>query len=75
MMCQFGGMFGGNDQRVAFMAHIGGNIFGFSLAFSLLAFNIIKREEFDVFFLFKQSRRRAAFRNAQHQGHGAMLGG
>jgi membrane associated rhomboid family serine protease len=58
--------------RVAYMAHIAGYVFGFALAFTLLATRIVKREEFDVFFLFKQWRRRAAFRAASRAGPGGM---
>lgn len=57
-------LFGDGGSNVAYMAHIAGYIFGFLLAFALLAMHIIKHEDTDVFFLFKQSRRRAAFRAA-----------
>jgi hypothetical protein len=57
-------LMGGAGDRVAYMAHIAGYVYGFALAFILLATRIIKREESDVFFLFTQSRRRAAMRAA-----------
>jgi len=57
---------GGSD--VAYMAHIAGYVYGFSVGFFLLATKLLKREEFDVFFLFTQVRRRAAFRTASSQG-------
>jgi len=53
---------GGGASRVAYMAHIAGYAYGFSLAFALLAFRIIKHDDYDVFYLLRQSRRRAAFR-------------
>lgn len=57
-------LIGGRTGNVAVMAHIAGYVYGFSLAFILLAARIIKREESDVFFLFTQARRRAAMRAA-----------
>ena len=50
--------------NTAFAAHLGGSVFGFSIAFLLLATKLLKRDDFDIFFLFKQSRRRAAMRSA-----------
>ena len=50
------------SSRTAFAAHIGGSIFGFVVAFLLLATGILKRDDFDIFYLFKQARRRAAMR-------------
>jgi len=61
---------GGSD--VAYMAHIAGYVYGFSVGFFLLATKLLKREEFDVFFLFTQARRRAAFRAANRQGPSGM---
>jgi membrane associated rhomboid family serine protease len=57
-------MFSGHAGNVAYMAHIAGYLYGFALAFVLLGAKIIKREEYDVFYMFKQSRRRAALRAA-----------
>ena len=72
-LSQAGSFLGGsNTARVAYMAHIGGYFFGFCVAFSLLGLGIIKHNEFDVFYLFKQSRRRAAFREAQQKGKGSV---
>jgi len=72
LMNQFGDWLGASSQRVAYMAHIAGYIYGFGLAFALLGLRVIKREEYDVFFLFKQARRRAAFRDAQRASRGAV---
>jgi membrane associated rhomboid family serine protease len=57
-------LFGGHAGNVAYMAHIAGYVYGFLLAFVLLGAKIIRREEYDVFYMFKQSRRRAALRAA-----------
>ena len=67
---QTGELLGGSSARVAYAAHIAGYLYGFSLAFTLLAVGIIKREEFDIFYLFKQSRRRAAFRSTNRDKAG-----
>ena len=61
---------GGSD--VAYMAHIAGYVYGFSVGFFLLATKLLKHEEYDVFFLFTQARRRAAFRTASRQGPSGM---
>ena len=63
----FLGMRTGNT---AFAAHLGGSAFGFSIAFMLLASKILKRDDFDIFFLIKQSRRRAAMRSATAESVG-----
>ena len=59
---QTGDAMGVSSGHVAYAAHIAGYIYGFSLAVALLATKMIRREEFDVFFLWKQARRRAEFR-------------
>jgi len=64
-------MLGGGSGGIAFAAHLAGYLYGFALAFLLLATRIVAREEFDVFYLFKQYRRRAAFRAAT----GSKVGG
>lgn len=69
---QTGELFGSGRSNVAYSAHIAGYIYGFFVAFALLAFRIIKHEEFDVFYLFKQARRRAAFREAQQKSRGGV---
>ena len=58
---------GMRQNSTAFAAHIGGSIFGFVVAFLLLATKILKSDDFDIFYLFKQSRRRAAMRVAVGQ--------
>ncbi|MBT8486918.1 MAG: rhomboid family intramembrane serine protease [Phycisphaerales bacterium] len=67
---QTGSLFGGSSDRVAYIAHIAGYLYGFFLAFLLLATSIVKREEFDVFYLFRQWRRRTAYRSVAKQQTG-----
>jgi len=55
-------MFGATMDNVAYMAHIAGYIFGFALGFALLGTGVVPRDDYDVFFLFKQWRRRSALR-------------
>ena len=52
------------SSSTAYWAHIGGSVFGFTVAVVLLASGILKHDDFDIFYLFKQSRRRAAMRKA-----------
>lgn len=61
---QTGALLGINREGVAYMAHLAGYVYGFGIAFLLLATGVLKREEYDVFFLFTQMRRRAAMRAA-----------
>lgn len=61
---QLTNILGFRTGNTAFAAHIGGSVFGFTIAFILLATKILKRDDFDIFFLMKQSRRRAAMRSA-----------
>ena len=72
LLRQAGSFFGGGGSNVAYMAHLSGYVYGFGVGFALLAFNILKREEFDVFYLFTQARRRAAFRAASREGPAGM---
>ena len=52
------------SSNTAYWAHIGGSVFGFSVAVVLLSAGFLKHDDFDIFYLFKQSRRRAAMRRA-----------
>jgi membrane associated rhomboid family serine protease len=69
---QTGQLLGGGGARVAYMAHIAGYVYGFAFCFALLAIGIIKRGEFDVFFLFVQARRRAKYRASIKGSTGGM---
>ncbi len=64
LLRQAGVVLGAHGSNVAYMAHIAGYAYGFGTAFLLLALRILKRDDFDMFFLFTQSRRRAALRAA-----------
>ena len=68
LLRQVGNLLGAGDSGVAYMAHIAGYVYGFSVGFVLLATKLLNREEFDVFYLFTQARRRAVFRTASRQG-------
>jgi len=68
LLRQVGDLLGAGDSGVAYMAHIAGYVYGFSIGVLLLATKLLEREDFDVFYLFTQARRRAAFRTASRQG-------
>jgi membrane associated rhomboid family serine protease len=70
---QAGALLGAHGSNVAYMAHVAGYLWGFLLAFVLLGTRVIKREEYDVFFLFTQARRRAAFRAASRQNAAGLF--
>lgn len=62
----------GGGSNVAYAAHLGGYAYGFAVGFTLLATGVLKHEDFDVFYLFRQSRRRKSFRAATRETGGAM---
>ncbi len=62
----------GRSSGVAYSAHLAGYAYGFALGVVLLALRILPHEEFDVFFLFRQWRRRAEFRRASTGATGGM---
>lgn len=57
-----GDILGSGQERVAYVAHLAGYAYGFGVSIALLATGVLQRDDFDIWFLFKQSRRRAAFR-------------
>ena len=57
---------------VAYGAHLAGYIYGFSVAFLLLALKLLPRTEFDAFYLLKQWRRRRQFRSVSTRNAGGM---
>lgn len=57
-------LMGSRTGNTAYMAHLAGYVYGFGVAFVLLATGIVKRGECDIFYLFTQARRRAAMRAA-----------
>ena len=54
-------------RRSSSLWRLGGSVFGFATAFLLLATGLLKRDDFDIFFLFRQARRRAAMRAAMSE--------
>jgi hypothetical protein len=64
VLSQLSATLGGPNTGIAYMAHIAGYVYGFAVGFVLLGLRVIPREECDVFYLFKQWRRRAALRAA-----------
>ena len=60
----------GNEARVAYLAHIAGYIYGFTLAMVLLATKFVKSSDFDLLWIWKQSRRRAIFRREVNKQKG-----
>ncbi len=54
----------GGTERVAYMAHIGGNLFGFFTGMTLLWTGLLKHEPFDMTHLLKQAYRRRKFKAA-----------
>ena len=55
---------GGGGGKVAYGAHLGGYLFGATVATLLIVFKILPRTEMDMVYLFKQSRRRKAMRDS-----------
>lgn len=54
---------GFGDQGVAYMAHIGGYVYGAAISISLLWLKVIPREPFDLFSIGRQAKRRRQFRS------------
>lgn len=57
----------GGSGRVATLAHLGGYGMGIGVGLVLLATGILKREDWDLFSLWKQAARRRQFRDAMHE--------
>ncbi|MCG3122406.1 MAG: hypothetical protein GIKADHBN_00793 [Phycisphaerales bacterium] len=52
------------NDGVAYGAHLAGYAFGFTVALLLLVTGLLKSEQFDMFHLFRQAKRRAEIREA-----------
>jgi len=65
------GLLGRGGGEVAYAAHLAGSVYGFLVGFALLGLGVLPREDSDVFFLFKQMRRRQAFRALNRQSRAA----
>ena len=61
--------FSGAPGNVAHVAHIGGTLFGFTLCFILLMFNLLPRDHYDIVALAKQWNRRRQFRALTASGY------
>lgn len=57
-------MLGMGSHRVAVEAHLGGYLYGFAIAFVLLATRLVDRQPYDLFTAFNQKRRRGQIRGA-----------
>lgn len=60
------GLSGG--QGVALTAHLGGYAFGIGVSLGLLAFKILPREDFDLFTMARQAKRRREFKELTSAG-------
>lgn len=64
LLAQTTSLLGHGTSNVAYLAHLAGYLYGFGVAFLLLATRILPRGEFDLFRLFTLWRRRVAMREA-----------
>lgn len=62
-------------QGVAVTAHLGGYLYGFTIAMALLWLRIIPREPYDLFTMGRQAHRRRVFREATARDGSAFRGG
>jgi membrane associated rhomboid family serine protease len=62
------GALGSRESGVAYVAHLGGYVFGLGTGLGLLASGLVPRGEFDLLYLFKQWRRRRTMRHAVASG-------
>ena len=60
----------GSEARVAYLAHLAGYVYGFSLAMVLLATKLVRSSDFDLLYIWNQARRRAAFRRGVQKQKG-----
>jgi len=58
-----------SESSVAYVAHITGYLFGFSVGITLLLTHLLPREPYDVLSLFEHRRRRRVFTNLTQQGY------
>jgi membrane associated rhomboid family serine protease len=62
------GAFGYRGDGIAFLAHLGGTVFGFATSWTMLATGVIKRNDLDLPYLVRQWRRRSQMRAAVQPG-------
>lgn len=72
LLNQTSNFLGAGGSRVAYAAHLAGYVYGFLVAVALLALRILPREDYDVFYLFMQMRRRRAFRATVERSQAAV---
>lgn len=65
---QFSGTFGGQDS-VAYMAHIGGTIFGFGVCVGLLTTRLLPRDIWDILGIIDRWNRRRVHRDMVNRGY------
>ncbi|MAB82512.1 MAG: hypothetical protein CMJ24_03630 [Phycisphaerae bacterium] len=63
VLIDFVGWVAPSGSSTAYVAHISGYLYGFILAMLMLSIGILKSDDFDMLFLLRQARRRAAFRS------------
>ena len=68
VVSQFSGAMGG-AEAVAHMAHIGGSIFGFAVAMSLLSVRLLPRDMWDLFAIADRWNRRRQHRDLVSRGY------
>jgi tetratricopeptide (TPR) repeat protein len=62
------GLFGGREA-VAYLAHIGGTVFGVAVTLALLHWRLVPRDQFDAVSLIRQWNRRRQFRDVVASGY------
>ena len=62
VLIDFVGWVAPSGSTTAYVAHISGYLYGFMLAMLMLAIGMLKSDDFDMLFLWRQARRRAAYR-------------
>jgi membrane associated rhomboid family serine protease len=67
--------FGHGSREVSYAAHLGGYAFGASAALVLLATKILPREDYDVFYMIRQARRRREINEAVREGQQRLYRG
>jgi membrane associated rhomboid family serine protease len=67
--------FGHGSRDVSYAAHLGGYAFGASTALVLLATKILAREDYDVFYMIRQARRRREINEAVREGQQRLYRG
>ena len=80
VLIDFVGWVGPSDSAVAYVAHLSGYVYGFTLAVLLLGTGLLRSDDYDVLFLLRQKRRRAEWKRVVRRTEptsvpGAISGG